>query len=255
MSVENTEYQQQYDQAAAELDAAAQATTAPADAPADEPAKVVDPAASATEPAQPDEADPLADIKARLEKAEKIAKDNQAAFTRAAQEAAQLRREREQERRAASKPAILDANPELADAIRYVASDPTQQHAAQDQREQFIATVDKAHPGIFSAEADPDLIKSLEVRLGALDESSRSDPLVVIREITAEKLAHAERQVGKRFAAESAKLAQKSAMSVPGAGAGSVASPPVDAALAEVQRIQNMSDADFQKEVRRVKGY
>jgi dsDNA-specific endonuclease/ATPase MutS2 len=63
-------------------------------------------------------------LRTRLEKAEKMAKDNQAWATKAAQEAAQLRREREQEQRAKAKPAILDANPELADAIRYVAQDP-----------------------------------------------------------------------------------------------------------------------------------
>jgi hypothetical protein len=60
-----------------------------------------------------------------------MAKDNQAAFTRAAQEAAQLKREREQREREANKPAILDANPELAEAIRYVAQDPEQQPAGR----------------------------------------------------------------------------------------------------------------------------
>jgi hypothetical protein len=80
------------------------------------------------------------------------------------------------------------------------------------------------------------------------------DPLVAIREITEEKLAHGERQLGKRFAAEAAKLKEKSAMSVPGAGAGSGAKAPVDAQLAEVDRIRNMSDAEFQKEVRRGQG-
>jgi hypothetical protein len=53
-----------------------------------------------------------------------MAKDNQAWATKLAQEAAQLKREREQREREAKKPAILDANPELAEAIRYVAQDP-----------------------------------------------------------------------------------------------------------------------------------
>jgi len=44
-------------------------------------------------------------------------------------------------------------------------------------------------------------------------------------------------------------------MSVPGAGAGGSRQAAPDQALAEVQRIQNMSEADFQKEVRKVKGY
>lgn len=195
----------------------------------------------------------LAEIKARLEKAEKIAKDNQAWATRMAQEAAQLRREREQQQREATRPAILDTNPELADAIRYVANDPTQRHQAEDEHVVWMETIDKAHPGIFSKDLDPELEKDLAARLDQLGDAKKN-PLEAIRVITEGKLAHAERQIGKRFAAEAAKMSQKSAMSVPGAGR-SGATAPVDAALAEVQRIQNMSDAEFQKEVRRVKGY
>lgn len=265
MEVRDEEYQKEYDKAAAELEAAAQATTA-RDAAGKftkaEPAKVEpekkpeetpkpEPEKKEPEAKAPDE---LAELRARVEKAEKMAKDNQAAFTRAAQEAATLKREREQREREAKKPAILDANPELADAIRYVAHDPAPQQRQNDRQAEIVSIVEKAHPGIFSAELEPDLEKALLSRLGALDESLRQDPLVLIREITEEKLAHAERQVGKRFAAESAKLKEKTAMSVPGAGAGSGAKAPADAQLAEVDRIRNMSDADFQKEVRRVKG-
>lgn len=240
---ETTEYQQEYDKAAAELEAAANpATTAPAT-----PEEVVEPEVK-TPPV-----DELAEIKARLEKAEKIAKDNQAWATRAAQEAAQLRREREQQQREASRPAILDANPELADAIRHVVSDPAPRQQQEDELENWRKTIDAAHPGIFSIDIDPELEKDLQQRLEQLGEAGRN-PLEAIRVITEGKLAHAERQIGKRFAAESAKMAQKSAMSVPGAGR-SGAPAPVDAALAEVQRFQNMSDAEFQKEVRRVKGY
>jgi hypothetical protein len=119
MSVNDEEYQKEYDAAAAELEAAAQATTARG---ADgkfvkaEPEKVEPAQAEATEPAKAEPAkqepeDPLAELRARVEKAEKVAKDNQAWATKMAQEAAQLRREREQAAREAAKPAILDANP------------------------------------------------------------------------------------------------------------------------------------------------
>lgn len=255
MKVEDTEYQKEYDKAAAELDAAATATTA-----RDPDGKFAKVEAEKVETPEPEpeakpEVDPLAELRARVEKAEKIAKDQQAWATRVSQENAQIRREQEQRAREAAKPAILDANPELADAIRFVANDPAPQRQQEDHQANWQAIIDKAHPGIFSTAIDPELEKSLMTRLGALDDSSRHDPLIVIREITEEKLAHAERQVGKRFAAESAKLAQKSAMSVPGAGAGSGVKAAPDAALAEVQRIQRMTDAEFQKEVRRVKGY
>lgn len=240
MAVEDTEYKEAYDKASAALDTAAQATPE---------VEVVAPVAPEAAP----EVDPLAELRARVEKAEKVAKDQQAWATRVSQENAQIRREQLQREREAAKPAILDANPELADAIRFVANDPKPQR--DDHHAEWQSIVDKAHPGIFSTEIDPELEKSLMTRLGALDDDSRQDPLIVIREITEEKLAHAERQVGKRFAVESAKLQQKSAMNVPGAGAGGGVKAAPDAALAEVQRIQRMSDADFQKEVRRVKGY
>jgi hypothetical protein len=81
------------------------------------------------------------------------------------------------------------------------------------------------------------------------------DPLNVVRVITQEKLAFNERQIGKRFAAEAARQQEKSAMSVPGAGSSSVVTAPVDAALAEVQRISKMTDREFEAEVRRVRGY
>lgn len=237
---DNTENQQELE-ASAELDAAAtQAIT-------DAVQQVETPSDSTPS------LDELAEIKARLDKAEKIAKDNQAWATRMAQEAAQLRREKEQQQREASRPAILDANPELVEAIRYVANDPAPRQQVEDEQALWRQTIDKAHPGIFSPDIDPELEKDLSQRLEQLGEAAKN-PLEAIRVITEGKLAHAERQVGKRFAAEAAKLAQKSAMSVPGAGRSGVAAP-VDAALAEVQRFQNMSDADFQKEVRRVKGY
>lgn len=254
------EYQAEYKKAAAELEAAAKATTARGPdgkfVKAEEPAPVqeVKPEPTpepAKEPAKEPEAkaeDPLAELRSRVEKAEKMARDNQAYATRMAQEAAQLRKEREQREREAKKPAILDANPELADAIKYVASEP--QH---DPNQMWREAVERVHPGVFTLPDDDELVTAVLARQNAGE--NFSDPLVAIRVITEEKLALAERQVGKRFAAEAAKLAQKSAMSVPGAGAGStVVTPTIDAQLAEVQRIQKMSDADFQKEVRRVKG-
>ena len=241
---DSTDYQQEYDKAAAELDAAAKPAIT-------EPAQEVEAPKEVQEVAPP--VDELAELRAQLAKTEKMAKDNQAWATRNAQEVAQLRREKEQQQREASRPAILDANPELADAIRHVVSDPAPRQQEQEKQDLWAQTVDKAHPGIFSVDIDPELEKDLVQRLDQLGEA-KSNPLEAIRVITEGKLAHAERQIGKRFAAEAAKLAQKSAMSVPGAGRSS-ATAPVDAALAEVQRFQNMSDAEFQKEVRRVKGY
>lgn len=260
--MDEAEYQKEYEKAAAELDAAAKATTARGEdgkfvkaeevkEPAKEPEAAKEPVKEPEkEPVKEEKPDELAELKTRLEKAEKIAKDNQAWATKLAQERAEEKRQREQAAREATKPAILDANPELADAIRYVAHDPASQQQTEDRQAKWTQIIDQAHPGIFALPDDDELVKALLAKRT----DAWADPLVAIREITEEKLAHAERQVGKRFAAEAAKLAQKSAMSVPSAGAGSGVMAPVDTQLAEVQRIQKMSDKDFQAEVRRVKG-
>ena len=259
MQVKDEEYQKEYDKAAADLEAAAQATTARgADgkfAKAETPETVVEAEKKPeTEPVKEEVEDPIAELRARLEKAEKIAKDNQAWATKLAQERAQERREREAREREALKPAILDANPELAEAIRYVAQDPTPQHKEAARQQEWQTAIEKVHPGIFDKSIDPELEKAISERFQAIG-ADVQDPLVAIREITAEKLAFTERQVGKRFAAEAAKQAKVSAMTVPGAGAGGGARTAPDAALAEVERIKNMSDADFAKEVKRVKGF
>jgi hypothetical protein len=254
--VTDEEYQKEYDEAAAALDAAAQATTARG---ADgkfvkaepEPEKAPEKTPEPTPEPKPEQPDPLADIRADLEATKKALKDTQAWGTKNAQEVARLKKESDERKRQAERPAILDANPELEAAIRHVVPQPAVE--AVDAHAQWNAIVEAAHPGIFDKTIDPELEAALMKRLGALGQQVQ-DPLIAIREITAEKLAFTERQVGKRFAAESAKLAQKSAMSVPGAGAGSGVMTQPDKDLAEVQRIQNMSDKDFQAEVRRVRG-
>lgn len=243
------QYQKDYDEARAKLDAADKGQPEPTPAPIPEPEQV-------TEPAKADEApqiDPLEELRAKLEKAEKIAADNKAWATKQSQELAALKREREQQQREASKPQILDANPELADAIRYVANDPAPQQQQEIRANQWQDMVASAHPGIFDIGIDPELEQALIAKRDSLG-ADWYDPLIAIREITAEKVAHAERLVGKRFAIESTKQAQKSAMSVPGTGSSAVRTAP-NPDKESVDRILNMSDADFAKEVRKVKGY
>jgi hypothetical protein len=266
MQMTDEEYQKEYDKAAAELEAAASgkpaATTAQPEIKTDPVAEPAKPEPAPTEvkteePAKQPEAkpaDPVEELRLELEKAKKALKDTQAWGHKNAEQLKQLQRERELAQREAAKPAILAQNPELAEAIRYVAGDPTPQIQAEQKQNEWMTIIDRAHPGIFSADIDPELETAILARResGGAD---WSDPLVAIAEITAEKLAHAERQIGKRFAAEAAKLQQKSAMSVPGAGPSAVNTQPVDKALEEVKRIQNMSQAEFEKEVRRVKGY
>lgn len=256
--LDEAEYQKEYDKAAAELEAAAQATTArgpdgkfvkvePA-----EPEKKPEPTPKEPEAAKPEpEPDPLAELRAKVEKTEKALKDTQAWGTKNAQELAQLRKEAQERERQAKRPAILDANPELEQAIKYVIPEPEK---TADPQKQWQAAIEVAHPGIFDKSIDPELEKALLARFAAVGEAIQ-DPLIAIREISAEKLAHTERLLGQRFAAETAKGAQKSAMSVPGAGAGGAAKgAPLDTDLEAKNRILNMSPAEFEKERRRVLG-
>lgn len=245
----NEEYQAEYDKATKALEDGKPAE--PEKTPEPEIAKVEEPKAPEAKVEDPaPEADPLKELRDKVEKTEKALKDTQAWGTKNAQELANLKREAQERERAATRPAILDANPELEAAIKYV----NPQQPTQDRHEQWKSIINTAHPGIFDVNIDPELEQALMVRLRALGPEV-DDPLIAIREISKEKEAYAERMIGKRFAAESAKAAQKTAMSVPGAGAGGARTAPVDADLEAKNRILNMSPAEFEKERRRVLGY
>lgn len=248
--LDDAEYQRQYEEAAAALEAGKPIPEVTEPAKTEEVAKVDEPETKPEEKTQ--EVDPLEEIRQKLEKTEKALKDTQAWGTKNAQELAQIRKEREAREREASRPQILDANPELEEAIRHVTAAPVE--AVPNPQEEWMKTIDKAHPGIFDKSIDPELETALMARLQALGEQI-SDPLTVIREITEEKIAFTERQIGKRFTAEAAKSAQKSAMSVPTAGAGGARTAPPDADLEAKNRILNMSSAEFEKERRKVLGY
>jgi hypothetical protein len=272
--MDQAEYDAEYEKARKELDEAAEKSTTARDesgkfakaTPEPETVEEKKPDAEPVAEIKPEpevkpepEPDPIEDLRKRLEKAEKIAKDNQAWATRMAQERAQEKRDREKQEREANRPEILAANPGLEEAIKFVVPEIKPEPNPQEELAQKLwerdQILEKAHPGILSQGVDPELVKGILARYEALGEESL-DPLACIREITAEKLAHAERVVGKRFAAETAKAAQKNAMSVPGAGgsaASKTAAPDTD--LEAVSRIANMTDAEFAKEVRRVKGY
>jgi hypothetical protein len=197
------------------------------------------------------EPDQFAEMKAELARVRKQAADNKAWATKQAQELAELKRERERQQREAAKPQILEQSPELEEAIRYVADAPKPEQP--DPMQQWMQVIDSAHPGIFAADADPELVNALVAKRDASNGAWFADPLLAIREITEEKLAHAQRQAEKRLIAEQQKASAKSAMSVPGAGA--TVKTAADPAADEVKRIQSMSPAQFELERRRVLGY
>lgn len=246
------QYKKEYDEAVAKIDSAAEPAITETQEVKTEPEIKADVKVDAKEEPKVEPVT-LEALQKDLEATKKALKDTQAWGTKNQQRLAEIERERLLAERERVKPAILEANPELADAIRYVASDPEPRLQQEDKAAGWRETVAKAHPGIFDATLDPELEASLMERLTALGDVI-SDPLVAIREITEGKLAFAERQIGKRFTIEAQKQAQKQAMSIPGQGGG-VERVSVDKELAEVNRIKNMSDAEFAKEVKKAKGY
>lgn len=259
-------YQREYDEALAKLEAGTSPENIipkPTEAepkvaePEVKPEPVAEQKPEAVEPEQKQaEPDPVEELRIKLEKTEKALKDTQAWGTKNAQRLREIEQERERQQREANKPAILEQTPELEEAIRYVTHDPAQEQAEQAarQQQQFQQIVEAVHPGIFTLPDSDELVQALVARKSASAEDW-NDPLVMIREISAEKLAHTERQLMKKYEADRQKAAQKSAMSVPGAGASSVNTQPNDPQKEAADRYQSMSSAEFEKERRRVLGY
>lgn len=251
------QYQKEYDAAYAALDAADTDKPVPTtveEVPKEAEAEPNDPPKAEEPPEEAKPVDPLEELRTKLEKAEKALKDTQKWGHENAARLKEIERQRLLQEREATRPAILDANPDLEEAIRHVASDPKPQIEAETQHQQWVEVINSVHPGIFQLPEDDELVKAIDKRRLELG-SEWGNPLVAIREITAEKLAHAERQAVKKNAAEAANNAKKAAMSVPSPGGNSARAAPADKDKEEVARIQKMSPEEFEKERRRVLGY
>lgn len=192
----------------------------------------------------------LEQVRARLASAEKALHDTKAWGTRKAQEAAELRRAQEAQAREAQRPAILDANPELADAIRFVREDDgvrqrTEQESAMQQWQDVVRA---AVPDIDELLNDNDFHAAMQVR--AQHPEWNNNPLIAIREINAEIRARA--IFGAQQAAKEAEANKKrSATSVPSGGSKQALSPkPQDEE--QLRKLQNMNSDEFAREVRRV---
>lgn len=190
--------------------------------------------------------------KARLEKVEKALKDTQRWGHENAAKVKRLEKEAEEAKRAAARPAILDANPGLEDAIQHVAGDKKTEKPAQ---EVWLGTVARAIPDVETLLGDKDFYAAAAARKAELG-TEWDDPLIAIRELSSLKATHLTNQnVGA--AVESArkdfeaKAKKKSAMEVPGGSGGKDKAADDDA----VKRYSTMSKAEFDKERSRVMGY
>lgn len=195
---------------------------------------------------QPDE------IKVRLEKAEKALKDTQRWAHQSREEVARLKREAEERKKVETRPAILDANPGLEEAIKHVV--PSQPEKSRD--EIWLETVNRVIPDVENLLNDQAFHAKAKARQAELGESWM-DPLVASRELSDLRAQHLSEQA-TRGAIEQArkdfeeKSQKRNTMSVPGgSGARAPAQPKDDGA----EKYRTMSNADFAKERARVMGY
>lgn len=248
-TTQSEEYQVEYNKAMQELESAAngekpEPTT---EAVKEEPQPTVE----TTEEQKAD--DPL-ELKKQLEAAQKALKDTQRAFHQRSEEAARLRRE--QEKASRKRPELLDSVPELEEVVKHVVHDAreTEQERYQQANLAAIEAVQEALPQAEQWLADPEFTKAMRARREAVGAHVFDlDPRVMVRELTAEKLARdkAAFESQKQAAIDAARrdfekqAKAKASMTMPGAapGAGRVTS--VKGLSAD--DVMNMSDAEFKR--------
>lgn len=263
MSETESTYQTEYDTAMAALDAAAEGkqpevTTAAVEA---EPEAVVEAATpEVQEPVTPAADDPLElkrqleEMRAQIASNDKALKDTQRAFHERSAELARVRREQQLAQR--QTPELLESIPELADAIRHVQQGDVEskQQSYEDTHQAAIVAVQDALPEAGQWLADPDFMKAMEARRESVGaEKFDLDPRVMVRELTAEKLARERSsfEAQKQAAIDAARkdfekaAKAKSSMTMPGASAGSGRVTSTGALTAA--DIENMSDAAFKR--------
>lgn len=162
-----------------------------------------------------------------------------------------LNAELEAERKARTKPAILDANPGLEEAISHIAG-PKEVPADNGG---WLRAVSKAIPDVESLLADEAFYKKAESRKGELG-AEWDDPFIAIRELSDLKSSHlrdkavqtATEQARKDF---EAKAKKRPAMEVPGGSGGDMDN---QKQIDEAERIRTLPKAEFDKMRSRVLG-
>lgn len=283
MSGTEESYEEQYQKAWDELDAAAEGkqpetTTATEVAPeetSDDTAQARDEqgrfAATEQKSAEEAEKEELARIKADLEKAQKALQDTQRWGHEKAQEAARLRREQEQAKLAQQKPELLASIPELEGAVDHVLAarlareQEDAEKAQQQYQERFqqnLHMVVSVIPEVPELLKDPDFYAAMEKRREAVGaEKFDLDPALMLREISAEKQARerlaweAQQQAAIEAARKDAEkqARAKASMAMPGASTGAARTPSAKALTPE--DVWNMSEEDFRRMTSKVTGF
>lgn len=236
------EYQEAYDKEMQRLEAEAKPETKPE-------AKTT----SEEKPERAPEKLEAVDTTAELAKVQKALKDTQRWGHENAARVKRLEKEAEDRKRQETRPAILEANPGLEDAIKHVAGDRA---AETDSRQQWLSTVSTAVPDVEELLGDKDFHAKATAKKSELG-SEWDNPLIAIRELSSLKAEHQSLKASQA-AVESArkdfeeKSKKRNAMSVPGGSGGKGDTSSNDDA---VKRYATMSTAEFAKERSRVMGY
>lgn len=243
------EQQQAYDAEMARLSAGTEESPAQDAAPTTE-------STPEAEAQTPDPAQQMADLTARLEKAEKRIKDTQALATKRAQETAELRKQLQAREAEANKPKLIEQVPELVDAVRYVVNSPAE--TQQDADTIWQAAILAAVPEINELMKDEGFMQAAHARREELGPEQWRDPFVAIRELTnikfeADKRKAVEAAVAKAQADHDKKQKDLLAMRVPGGSGGKTAEQ--QTAEKAAQAVWDMPEAEFNKMQRRALGY
>jgi len=232
--VEKSQYDIEYDAAMAKLEAGEPITS--------QEEVVIEP--EGLEQQEPDE---LQALKEKLEKQEKALKDTQRWAHKNSAELAALKREREQQDYAASRPSILDDNPGLEEAIKHVAAPKEQSPNAP-----LVQVLEQALPELDGLLNEPDFKERfMELRKDSID-TWLDDPLSAIRDISSQITNYqSEKAVANAQKDYQTKQRKLSSMSVPGGSGGKGISKEVD----EAQAIREMSTQDFNKMRAKTLGY
>lgn len=251
------EYQKAYDEEMQRLEAAqSKPEKKPDEAAANTSADAAPPKKA---DAKADEAstETVAELKARLEKAEKAIRDNKAWGTRNAQEVSRLKKEAEERkhRETLAEDPVLKANPGLEETIKRVAK-PAARPTEDDAKASWLDTVARAVPDVETLLADPAFHAKAAEKKTELG-GEWDDPIIAIRELSSLRAEHlsqrnvlaAREEARKDF---EAKAKKRTAMEVPGGSGGKDQAAGGDDA---VKRFQTMSKEEFAKERSRVMGY
>lgn len=214
------EYQAEYDKEMLRLEAEAAASPdKPEELKADETPSNAD-AAEVADKTKAATTDLPPEVKKQIETLEKRVSETQRWGHQNAAEVARLKREADTRKHAETRPAILDANPGLEDAIKHVAAPTTQETPEQ----RWLSAVTHAIPDAESLLADPNFFAKAKEKQSALG-PEWDNPLTAIRELSELKAEHISSR-NARAAVESArkdfeaKAKKRNAMDMPGGSGG-----------------------------------